>query len=255
MPRRKRNQTPSQRDYRRTMIMRDQHGRRWSATVETETLAPVGELTPAFDAKHHRPEWGPAPIMPPPGVLVFSEDDVGFFRIDYEAWLEMVLGAWREYQESLTYYAQQLYGDAWYRAVKNPPSQLRNMVRRREPPNPDQVRACMQGNPFALGLRKPNGELFARPAWADEVFPLAPTAEAEGRSLFPSAEEDEDDAKAVERRILAGMKSKQHFEPTVEITDEEWEEIEEQTDEDERPVQQVRAATGTQLGTRKKARR
>jgi hypothetical protein len=159
---RKKSMTPSQRDHRRMMTYRDQHGRKWIGTAESATLHPVGELLP---------DGFSPPVQTDQKFFRFNDDDPGFFTIDYDALIAHIVDRHRQYNTALTASLKEAYPSNWGGLVNDPPLHVLQAVGRK-PINPKLFAAMRQGNKWSLGLEKPaKGKSVEVPEWAQPLLP------------------------------------------------------------------------------------
>lgn len=159
---RKKSMTPSQRDHRRMMSYRDQHQRKWSATAESATLHPVGELLPV--------DFSP-PIRTDQRFFRYSDDDPSFFEIDYDALIQNLVDAHKRYNQAITVALKEAYPSNWGNLVNDPPQHIRDAVGRK-PIHPKLFAAMKAGNKWALGLERPSkGKKVEVPEWAAPLMP------------------------------------------------------------------------------------
>lgn len=175
-----------QRESRRGLKAFDQHGRTWEATVETKTMAPIGEpfLVRAKDRVTGQPIE--PPILPPAGMMRWPKDELGRVYIDYEAWAAQRRAALADWTQNFESYAQSMYGDRAHEAIEHPTPALLRIIGPKPAPV-EQVLACQRGNKWALGLPTADGRAPERPDWADRYFPLP---KAEAPEEFPDVGED-----------------------------------------------------------------
>lgn len=140
-----------QASWRRSVTMRDQHGRKWQCTIDTRSMSPVG--SPMWV------DWSPSELpggkrlLPPQKYLRFDPEDLGTVLIDYDSWkadLELADETW---ESMLQAHASGMYGDKAAEAMERPPVPLLRMVGPRPFPLA-LVMACERGDPWALGLEK-----------------------------------------------------------------------------------------------------
>lgn len=125
---------------RRPGTLTDQHGRKWSASIDNKTGYPVGVIQPRG--------WR-APWMPPMASFKFEDrDDPRTFRIDYEGMLD---SRSQSHQDYTTQLQQAAIARGWDPTDPEKRSVLEKLVG--PPPEPIEVIvAAMQGNSYILGL-------------------------------------------------------------------------------------------------------
>lgn len=153
----------SRRSYR---IYRDQHGRKWGADVENPTPTiggppmPCGPLSARFDA----------PWYPPEKYLVITDPVAGEITIDYERMIDDAERAELEYESRKRQTAVKMYGNKGHEAVKTNDRDLLEEVGM--PPESAEIAyAARAGNPWLLGLLKPDGSKYEMPEEAKPYFP------------------------------------------------------------------------------------
>lgn len=190
----------SQADRRRPAILRDQHGRRWTTQIDTETMDPCIPMTPTG--------WSaPLPtLVPAQKYLRTSPAEFGVVMIDYDQWLIDLAESSREYRDHLLQVAQKHFGAAAVRAIEERDDKLRQLAG----PGPaavEYVRAMKAGNKWALGLLRKDGERYPCPPWAEPMLDTLRVQEtydgsnvdlSVGADEFPDVEDD--DALAVADR-------------------------------------------------------
>lgn len=183
----------SQADRRRTMIYRDQHGRKWSTEIDTDTMHPCVAMTPAG--------WrAPMPMLvPAQKYLTFTPGDFGAVTIDYDQWLIDATDANREYRDHLLETAKHHFNAGAAAAIEGRNARLLQLAG----PGPaavDFVRAMRAGNKWALGLLKPDGSRYPMPPWAEPIVDTLRRIETYGGSdvdlsafdgEFPDVEDDD----------------------------------------------------------------
>lgn len=137
---------------RRSVQMRDQHGRTWAFTIDTDTMTPVGMGGWVDWAPPELPDG--KRLIPPMRVLSFDPERIGELRIDYEAWKASLERADDDWQQNLSSQAIGMYGDKAAEAIANPSRELLIAVGARPFPV-ELVEACEDEDPWALGLQKP----------------------------------------------------------------------------------------------------
>lgn len=173
-----RTKDKSQRGRRRYHTFRDQHGRKWGATIEIETGDPCGVIKPVGWAPPH-------PLLRPAQKYIHPvPEELGLLHIDYAQWIEDLRLAREHWEERKLSFAQSMYGEKTAEAIASPPPELLRLLGA-PPCSTDVPRCCQAGNKWALGL-SPN-----KPAWAAELFP---DAVAVAQRQFPDVEADDDEA-------------------------------------------------------------
>jgi hypothetical protein len=130
---------------RRPGTFTDQHGRKWSGMVDKRSGFPVSLI---------HPKGWQAPWMPPKGpeVFVFDRNDPTRFRINYEWLLQQRANSAAEYDAERNKAA---VTRGWTPDDPEKQEALDMIVGRRESlQRPEIIKACMDGNPYALGLTK-----------------------------------------------------------------------------------------------------
>ena len=148
--------TREQWEARRSQILIDQHGREYSAEIDTDALAPVGPIMPR---NFKQPVPTPSKyIKPIPGRL-------NEIKIDYEAWKRDVAAG--EYVRTLKMrkLAEDMYGSQFGNAMKDPPPEL--LAKVGPGPIPIEFVLAMESgqSKWALGLRKADGSYYPKPKW------------------------------------------------------------------------------------------
>lgn len=156
---------------RRFRVFKDQHGLKWSCTVDTTTNDPIDNL---------RPHQRKVPWLPPHDVvkLVHNEEDgTSAVRIDYGALKANLRLAHKLWNERLLKIGYARGGDD-FRADDPSPAVLHEVGPRPHPIEP--AIAAERGDPWILGLSP------TMPAWAKPFFVKALPDEA----AFMQAAED-----------------------------------------------------------------
>lgn len=143
-------QVPTQADKRRSMTLRDRHGRKFFAVIEKATGVATGLVQPLFQVAD------PA-LIPPQKYMRFPEDQPGFLDLDYDGWEADAQAAQREWEQNRAQLTSELPGGA------QSPMLPRYLGPR--PINPQLVRAMRQGNRWALGLTD------KKPPEAEQLLP------------------------------------------------------------------------------------
>lgn len=145
----RRNQDQAAR--RRSVRMRDQHGRQWGFTIDTETMAPVG--APAAVGWSWPQLPGGKVLVPPQKYLVFNPEDLGAMTIDYDAWLNDLEQLEEKWEGTLASFATNLYADRAQDVIDAPTPYLLSLCGPRPFPSA-LVLAAKDEDPWALGLPK-----------------------------------------------------------------------------------------------------
>ena len=143
-----------------SVIWPDQHGRMLTFTIDDTSGHPVGMVGPYG--------WAPpTPQLFPPQKYLQPDGGkfAGRIRIDYDTWLVDLHDAGRQFGQWVREVARKQFpsGAAEAIATKHP---LLMAEAGQAPPHPDIVRAMKAGNPWVLGLKKPDGSAYAMPEWA-----------------------------------------------------------------------------------------
>lgn len=160
---------PSQAERMRGMIYRDQHGRAWSGMASLSgdfSLHPCSPIAP----------YGWTAIAP--ALVPIQEDMVfgampGTFQIDYDRWISRAAVDTARYEEHLRDRAQALFPSSPADAIARRDPLLMQAAGR-APMHVDFVRAMSRGNPWVLGIKKPDGTSYLPP---ERLVPLLPTLE------------------------------------------------------------------------------
>jgi len=191
---------------RRSQILVDQHGREYSAEVDTDALAPVGPIMPRNFKQ---------PVPTPSKYVEPVRGRMNEVRINYEAWKRDIAAG--EYARTLKMrkLAEDMYGSQFGKAMQDPPPEL--LAKVGPGPLPIECVMAMESgqSKWALGLRKPDGSYYPKPKWVtgdieermlsalrqiwsyDEAFAGGLPVAAPGQ--FADDEEDE----AVETPVMA----------------------------------------------------
>lgn len=170
---------PTQADKRRSMVVTDQHGRKYFAVIEKASGFPTGLVQPLYEAPH--PE-----LYPPQKYMTFPEDQPGKLVIDYGSWESDNKTALQAWDNERVRTGSMIHGAAF--DPHGPPTiQLVQLIGPK-PMSPLPVRAMAQGNRWALGFTK------VKPAEAERFFPTPtedPNADVftETEPVFPEAAE------------------------------------------------------------------
>lgn len=185
--------TRDQAERRRTQTTMDQHGRRWSGTIEIDSGVYTGPLAP---------EGWTAPrlvsgvrLLPPPNYFAFDVQNPGQCVIREAEWLADTEAAERSREARRIEWAKKMFPSDVGRALQENPAELVAEVG----PGPvipsAMIRACIQGNAYALG-KSPNMPEWAVPYCAPVDEQGATTASTARRTVlagpteFPDAPED-----------------------------------------------------------------
>lgn len=167
-------------DKRRPQRFVDQHGRRWSGTIEIKSGLPVGPISPL--------DFEP-PLDVPQQFITYNELEPNNIKIDYNSWIASLERAKRKWERRLVMWAQRLYGDQAGKYIKSPTAELLAEVGP-EPKPVEPVQAAAAGNRFVLGLTP------IKPKWAETFFP----------------EEDEKKVKREPGRVMAASEMEEKVE-------------------------------------------
>ena len=136
----------SQADLRRPAIYQDQHGRKWSATVEKRSGYPVGML----QCMQRTPSGQMPPWLPDQRYFVFSSENQTHLTIDYPALLRERTQAQADYLKECASVAT---ARDWPVPAKGEKVDHRILAIVGKAPYPvEPVAAAMQGNRWILGL-------------------------------------------------------------------------------------------------------
>lgn len=129
---------------RRGVVLHDQWGRKYHATMDKATGDSVGPIRPDFEAVVGLPDspqhWRHHPEHP------------AKIDIRYPGWIGELRAARQAWQADLERYARNLYGEKAGDALKNRPPELLNLAGGLPFPY-ELVEAASQGNKWILGLR------------------------------------------------------------------------------------------------------
>jgi hypothetical protein len=151
-------QVPTQADKRRSMTLKDRHGREYYAVIEKASGAPTGLVQPLFQVPHPS-------LIPPQQYMKFPEDRPGLLDIDYAGWESDARAATEEWEQNRAQLIAELPGG------KDNPMLPRHLGPR--PTSPLLVRAMRQGNRWTLGLTD------KKPPEAEAFFPTPQHTEAD----------------------------------------------------------------------------
>lgn len=134
---------------RRSAHFTDQHGRKWAATIEVDSMCPVGALS----AIGFRPPVLPngRPLQPPHNCFLFNPIDMSALKLDYETWIAELEQAQAEWDDNFARYAQGIGGEQVAQLEAHPTPTLLRMVGPKPMPI-ELVEACRDGDAWALGL-------------------------------------------------------------------------------------------------------
>lgn len=194
-------QIPTQADKRRSMTLKDRHGRKFFAVIEKATGVPTGLVQPLFQVADPT-------LIPPQKYMRFPEDQPGFLDIDYDAWEADAQASQREWEQNKAQLISELPGGA------QSPMLHRHLGPR--PINPMLVRAMRQNNRWALGFtdkKPPEAELLlpTRPILPDtpvftETDPAVLTETDTGEEPQSSSTDLFEQMQAIKKRAPAGLK-------------------------------------------------
>lgn len=184
----------TQADRRKHAVFTDQHGRKWFAVIEKDTMHPCSAITPHGG-------WHEAEGCTVPDVYKTFPDEQDPFRmvIDYATWIADWAEARKDYDgRAATTAAFMSPDDGGTRLITFNDDEevvamapaLRKYVG--ETPKPvELVRAMRAGNKWALGLLNPaTGKPYPRPAWAEKFAPKKERTLANEREQFPDVEDE-----------------------------------------------------------------
>lgn len=152
----------SQPDKRRPQRFTDQHGRKWSGTIEIASGMPTGPVTPL--------DFEP-PLEVPQEFLKYDPMEPNFVKIDYAEWIASLTRAKAKWEQKLIIRARTLYGEQAGKYIQKPSPELLDMTGP-EPSPVEPVQAAAAGNRYVLGLTP------LKPKWATKFFPDKPKAMA-----------------------------------------------------------------------------
>lgn len=124
---------------RRPGKLTDQHGRKWSASIDKKSGFPVGVI---------QPNGWRAPWHPNQGHFLFSEDNPTTFTIDYPTLIDQRLKA---HEEWAAQYRQAALVRGWDPEDKAKAANVTELVGTKPLPI-EPIVACVQGNKWMLGL-------------------------------------------------------------------------------------------------------
>ncbi len=165
----------SQRDFRRSQNMTDQHGREWFATIELKTGHPCGLIQPKFTA----------PLDVPQQYLTINLEKPYELIIAYDPWIASLRAAWTARAAHLRSVGLAVHGDK-YNPEKPSREQLEIVG---PPPQPvEPVIAAKQGNKYVLGLTEKMPD-WAKPYFIKDEEPEV-VYEDVAEGSFPDAEDE-----------------------------------------------------------------
>lgn len=191
----------------RSATFRDQHGRKWSCAISTETLHPCSPLIPADFRTPH-------PYLTPPAKYLQIGTAFGEIVIAYDAWLTDVSEARREWDNWLRECAILMYKGAAVAMMQAQDADLLKMAGP-APMSPEFIKAMKSGESrWVLGLRRADGTKPATPSWAHAILHTLQIVETwDGGYVDTSVQagryaDDEPDADAAERadRLALALK-------------------------------------------------
>lgn len=143
---------------RRYQRFRDQHGRRLGAMIEMKTGDPCGLIEPIG--------WK-APWLPEMKYCEVQKDEEGVVEVGKLYWnySRMLADARRERQdfdERTAFFASAMYGEQAGKMIKQPPAELRRLMRG-EPTHPELVVAAMKGDRWILGFEPGDPPEYLQP--------------------------------------------------------------------------------------------
>ena len=148
--------TREQWERRRSQILIDQHGREYSAEIDTEALAPVGPIMPRNFKQ---------PVPTPTKYLDPNPNRMNEVRVNYAAWKRDIAAG--EYARTLKMrkLAEEMYGSQFGKAMQDPPPEL--LAKVGPGPLPMEFVLAMESgqSKWALGFRKPDGSYYPKPSW------------------------------------------------------------------------------------------
>jgi hypothetical protein len=184
---------PANRRYQR---YRDQHNRRFGATVENKTGDPVGTIDPVGG-------WS-APWMPHPKYLELARDEDGQLEVGRLYWnygrlLKDIRDEQRDNRARLEFYAQAMYGESAGEKIEKPPAALLRLLKY-VPQHPQVVLAAMKGDRWLLGMEKGECPEYLRPYFTKQQLVKEVGGDAE---LYAELGIDEEFVKSLEARFDA----------------------------------------------------
>lgn len=143
-------------EQRRGVTMHDQHGREYAVEMDIRTMGTVGPITP----RNFR-----QPIPTPAKYLAPVKGQLGRVHIDYDTWKRDILLSEGSRATKLRTLAEKMYGNAFAQVLKDPPGEL--LYKLGAGPVPIEFIMAMESgqSPWALGLRRPNGQPYPKPKW------------------------------------------------------------------------------------------
>lgn len=146
---------------RRSVKMRDQHGRTWAFTIDVDTMSPVGVGAWVGWKPPQLP--GGRMLIPAHKYLVFDPEDLGKVEIDYQAWKQDLERANETWEQVLQSHAVGMYGDKAAEAIEHPTPALLRLCGGKSFPV-ELVILAEAGDEWALGL--PTNKAGARASYA-----------------------------------------------------------------------------------------
>lgn len=142
-------------DKRRPQRFTDQHGRKWSGTIEIKSGVATGPISPL--------DFTP-PLDVPQQFIQYDKMEPNAIKVNYAMWITALEQAKRDWQARLVSRAREIYGDQAGKFIKNPSAELLQAVGP-EPLPVEPVQAAAAGNRWVLGLTP------IKPKWAETFFP------------------------------------------------------------------------------------
>jgi hypothetical protein len=150
-----------QADKRTYFEFTDNHGRKFGASVEKDTMHPTGSMTPIGHIEHS---------FFPLDMQFVSFGALGKMHIDYDNWEAMVVDAHKNFENRLHDTASAMSPlDMGASHIANRPPALVKMMGPAPVPV-DFVRASRAGNKWILGIPKPDGSQYPVPQWAEKYM-------------------------------------------------------------------------------------
>lgn len=169
----------SQADQRRAIVLTDQHGRKYSASIEKASGYPTGVVVPV--------DWSPPhpALFPPQKYMVFDADNPTHVQIDYPNWIGELETATKDWEEQRIRLGRMIHGGSFNARGPTPPELI--VILGPRPLSPVPVRAMQQGNRWALGfttIKPPEAASF----FPDPETEPAPLAFSETAPVFTEPE-------------------------------------------------------------------